>query len=292
MELWTEVRTVLFVGRLGTVRAAAEAMGVHRATVSRHIDLLEEHLGAKLFLRHRDGYALTDAGAGLMDVAERVNDALSAFERDLSVAPIDLTGTLKVSAVAKASPVIKAAMKLFCDAHPNARVKFHATTDLPKLETGEAHIAVKAGVKPQHPDYVPISYFSFPIGLYAHRDYLCEHGAPQNVEDLKNHRFVGAASARSDFDLPRHFGDYPLQENVVLESEDPSVIFDAVLEGIGVGLAAKEEASTCPELVEILPTASPLSADVWIITHIDVHRSPLVQSFIECLKAVSPPPLR
>ena len=62
MENWDEIRTAFQVARLGTVSGAAEVLGVHHATVIRHIDALEKRLGAKLFQRHARGLVLTDSG--------------------------------------------------------------------------------------------------------------------------------------------------------------------------------------------------------------------------------------
>lgn len=45
MENWDEVRTAYQVSRLGTVSGAAEVLGVHHATVIRHIDALEARSG-------------------------------------------------------------------------------------------------------------------------------------------------------------------------------------------------------------------------------------------------------
>ena len=59
MDKWAELRTAYQVARLGTVSAAAEMLGFHRATVNRHIDVLEAALGARIFIRHARGYALT-----------------------------------------------------------------------------------------------------------------------------------------------------------------------------------------------------------------------------------------
>ena len=47
---------------MGTVSGAAQALGVHHATVIRHIDALEGRLGVKLFQRHARGYTPTEAG--------------------------------------------------------------------------------------------------------------------------------------------------------------------------------------------------------------------------------------
>ena len=61
MNNWDEVKTALHVARIGTVSGAADVLGVHHATVIRHIDALEEQLGVKLFQRHPRGYTATEA---------------------------------------------------------------------------------------------------------------------------------------------------------------------------------------------------------------------------------------
>ncbi len=63
---WDEIRTAYHVARLGTVSGAAEALGVHHATVIRHIDALEARIGVKLFQRHARGYTPTEAGEDLL----------------------------------------------------------------------------------------------------------------------------------------------------------------------------------------------------------------------------------
>ena len=66
MDNWDEVRTAYQVARMGTVSGAADVLGVHHATVIRHIDALEIRLGAKLFQRHARGYTATEAGTDLL----------------------------------------------------------------------------------------------------------------------------------------------------------------------------------------------------------------------------------
>ena len=51
MENWDEIRTAFQVARLGTVSGAADVLGVHHATVIRHIDALEKRLGTQLMHR-------------------------------------------------------------------------------------------------------------------------------------------------------------------------------------------------------------------------------------------------
>lgn len=288
MELWTEMRTALTVGRLGTVRSAADVLEVHRATVSRHIDTLEERLGAKLFLRHKDGYSLTDAGHSMMQAAEKAEQAIVDFVAGLQTRENGLSGTLKVSAVSRAGQVIRAATQKFCDKHPRANVHFEATSRLPSLETREVDVALRAGRKPTHPDYVVTHYYSFDIALYGHRDYLERVGFPKDEADLERHRFVGRIAAFSDFDLRPSVKEFLIEKRTALDSSDPTMIFDGIIGGLGLGLASKVEARQVPELVEVLPGKTTVLANVWIITHVDAHRSPLVQEFIACLKSVRP----
>lgn len=69
MDNWDEVRTAYQVARMGTVSGAADVLGVHHATVIRHIDAIEARLGVKLFQRHARGYTPTEAGEDLLRVA-------------------------------------------------------------------------------------------------------------------------------------------------------------------------------------------------------------------------------
>ena len=74
VDTWDEIRTAYQVARLGTVSGAAEVLGVHHATVIRHIDALEKRLGAKLFQRHARGYTPTEAGQELLKVAQTTEE--------------------------------------------------------------------------------------------------------------------------------------------------------------------------------------------------------------------------
>lgn len=52
MDKWTELRTAYKLAKLGTLSETARDMGIHRSTVMRHIDVLEESLGVVLFQRN------------------------------------------------------------------------------------------------------------------------------------------------------------------------------------------------------------------------------------------------
>ena len=56
---WDDLRAFLALARLGSLRRAAETLGVTQPTVQRRIRMLEADLGLPLFVRERDGHRLT-----------------------------------------------------------------------------------------------------------------------------------------------------------------------------------------------------------------------------------------
>ncbi|MFC6051240.1 LysR family transcriptional regulator, partial [Methylobacterium hispanicum] len=67
---WDDLRFFLAVARTGTLTAAALLTGTEHTTVARRIQALEEGLDRSLFHRSNLGFALTEAGEGLLATAE------------------------------------------------------------------------------------------------------------------------------------------------------------------------------------------------------------------------------
>ena len=66
------------VAREGSLRRAAETLGISQPSISAQVRQLEEALGEKLFRRSGRGLALTDAGV--------TNEALDIYRRGIEVA--------------------------------------------------------------------------------------------------------------------------------------------------------------------------------------------------------------
>jgi molybdate transport repressor ModE-like protein len=89
MEL-AHLRYFREVARLGSMTAAARALGLSQPTLSVAVRQLEEELGAALLQRHRGGASLTAAGAEMLRHADevfalldRAAAAIAGLERDL-----------------------------------------------------------------------------------------------------------------------------------------------------------------------------------------------------------------
>jgi DNA-binding transcriptional LysR family regulator len=73
------LRAFIAVAEESSVTRAAARLHISQPPLSRHIRQLEEELGITLFLRHRQGVKLTEAGAGLLEKAKVLAAAASDF---------------------------------------------------------------------------------------------------------------------------------------------------------------------------------------------------------------------
>lgn len=286
MDKWTELRTALFVAKLGTVSAAADALDIHRATVNRHVDALEEALGARIFLRHARGYTLTEAGEDVLRVAQKADDLVSDMSSRVQGRSTRLEGEIKVTLLPNFANVIMEPLVQFRQENPGCRVTVQASEDLARLEYAEAHIALRAGPKPENPDYVVQSFGDINIGLYAHRSYLARHPAPQTVAELSDHAFILAPDAtRGRAPFWEWVDQHVPAGAVAVASEHYRVREEATFGGLGVGFLTAVEAQGRADMDRVLPEAANWSVPLWLVAHVDLHRTEKVQAMLACIKA-------
>lgn len=283
MDNWDEIRTAFHVARLGTVSGAADVLGVHHATVIRHIDALEKRLGARLFQRHARGYTPTEAGRDLLQVAQATDDQFAQLAGRLRGQGGEVSGELTVTSVALLSPWLTPVLASFQALHPGLVVRFLTDERVFRLEYGEAHVALRAGSAPEEPDNVVRPFARIRQGLYAARSYADRHGLPQSEAELATHDFVG-------FDGPpkahflRWLHDRVPADRIVWRGTDLRVLPHAVRAGVGIGFVQVSEAARDPDLVEALPRLPEWDSQVWLVTHVDLHRTPKVQAFLTHLR--------
>src|SRR4030095_5385158 len=77
---WDDVRYFLAVARGGSVRAAAERLGVYHSTVLRRLAQCVESLGARMFEKLPSGYRLTAAGEEVLQLANQMEASSHQLE--------------------------------------------------------------------------------------------------------------------------------------------------------------------------------------------------------------------
>jgi DNA-binding transcriptional LysR family regulator len=285
MEHWDEVRTAYQVAREGTVSGAAEVLGVHHATVIRHIDALEARLGVKLFQRHARGYTPTESGEDLARVAQATDDQFQQLVGRIRGRGSEVSGELMVTSIIELSDFVVPVLTEFKEEYPDVIVRYLTDTRLFRLEYGEAHVAIRAGNAPDEPDNVVQPLTKLRIGLYAAKTYVDRHGLPEEEPDLPRHSYVGNDNPDGRAPFQQWLRSRVPYDRVVFRATDTSSMIAAVRSGAGIGFMPVALGEADPTLVEVMPPKDEWSAQLWLVTHVDLHRTAKVQALLGHLKA-------
>jgi DNA-binding transcriptional LysR family regulator len=284
MENWDELRTAYQVARLGTVSGAAEVLGVHHATVIRHIDALEGRLGVKLFQRHARGYTSTEAGRDLLTVAQTAEEQFAQLTNRIKGQGETVQGELIVTSISGMSQLLGPVMAGFQAAWPDVIIRYLTDMRLFRLDYGEAHVAIRAGSIPEEPDNVVQPLVRICTGLYASRSYAAAYGLPATEADFAAHRFIVADSDAARAPFYRWLRSVAPESSLTFRTSEPAASERALRDGAGIGFLAAYKAAGDPDLVEVLPIREEWESPLWIVTHVDLHRTRKVQAFVSHLK--------
>ena len=284
MDNWDEIKTAYQVARLGTVSGAAEVLGVHHATVIRHIDALESRLGVRLFQRHARGYNPTEAGQDLLRVAQATDDQFNQLAGRIKGGGKEVSGELVVTSLIDIAPRLVPVLADFQRAYPEVVLRYLTGERLFRLEYGEAHVAIRAGKAPDQPDNVVQQFRDLRVGLYASSAYIAAHGRPDGLDSLAEHHFVAGDSDESRAPFQQWLRQHVPARRLTFRSSDTRALRDAILAGAGIGFLPAFEADLNPDLVEMYPAQPGWTAPLWLVTHVDLHRTTKVQTFLGFLK--------
>ena len=114
----------------GSFTAAAQELGMTKATVSRRIAELEQRLGARLLYRSTRQLTLTEAGEQYYLRCSKAVEELAQAELMLSASQQEVTGTLKLAVpIETGQLVVGRLVANFLQAYPGMKVELELTND-------------------------------------------------------------------------------------------------------------------------------------------------------------------
>ena len=280
---WNQVRTAYHVARLGTVSAAAKFLGLHHATVIRQVTNLEEELGHKLFHRHARGYTPTAAGENLSRIASVNEEQMQGLVGLIQEHGSKVTGELIVTTLHRFNTLVTSWMAMLQKENPSLRIKLIIEDRALRLEYGEAHLAIRAGLKPTEPDNIVKHLLPIQFGMYAHKNYVKEKGNIQSSDDLSRHKYVLHTNIPI-ISIQKWIDDNIPMENVSFKSSDHVALEKAVIDGMGIGLFPTFLALENKDLELVMPLIDEWRSDLWIVTHVDLHRTAKVKACSDLIK--------
>jgi DNA-binding transcriptional LysR family regulator len=270
---WNLVRTFVAVARAGSLAAGARSLGITHPTAARHIQLLEDALGMTLFSRTGQGLVLNDAGKCLDDSAQVMHKSALAFQAasdTMREQPVDRVRISVAEILAELLPDVMMFELRNCS-ETSLSIDMVVTDDLVNLLERDADIALRH-VRPEQQELICKKVGTLDMGIYAHRDYVAEHGMLQE-NNLSQHRFVDGMTR--DY-LSRGAAQRGLELNedqIVLRSDSLPCQRAAVSSGWGVGAFPVWMANTEADWVSVFAQNQAIDIEVWLVGRPEVRDS-------------------
>ncbi|WP_085577443.1 MULTISPECIES: LysR family transcriptional regulator [unclassified Pseudomonas] len=278
---WDDAKVFLAVCRESTLRGAARVLGVDQATVGRRVTALEQSLGAKLFLRTSDGYALTTVGEAALLSVEKMEHSALELERRIQGMDERLSGNVRVSTTdSLAIDFLIPAIARLHELHPDVRVQLDASTQFSSLAKREADIAVR-NARPDDPDLIARRIAHWPVGLFASQAYVDARGVPSPGTAFEGHDLVvyqPYVKAGKEVTLASE----PVGRGRIVAGLSSSLLVRrSIAAGIGVGEIPVYMGER-DGLVRLWPERTrPQAYEVWLVTHADLRHTARVRAVIE-----------
>lgn len=264
---WDVYRTFVEVARDGSLSGAARRLGLTQPTAGRHIDALEQSLGAKLFTRSQRGLTPTSLALELIPYAENMTSAQNALLRAASGEARQDRGTVRLTTSevvgCEVAPIMLAP---FCARYPDIAVELSVSNRAQDLLRRDADIAIRM-VRPKQEALVARRIGTVRVGLYAHRSYVRARGLPQSVDDAAGHRLIGFD--RDELSIASlKGGPLPLRREMFsYRSDNDPALIAALRAGIGIGGLMLGIAARDPDLIPVLPREVMFKLEIWLVMH-------------------------
>lgn len=268
---WDDLRIFLAVGQQGSLNGAAKTIGIHRSTVLRRIDRLEQQIGQRLFDRSSDGVSLTAAGERLFPQAENMADQTAGILRDADIDHGRPAGAIRVGATFNlAFGLLPRPLALFRDNFPEITIDLVATAD---------------GYSPVHPDDIDIAFRtlepgttghdqmigrrlgSLPVALYGSDAYFTNYPPPQDFSEISMHRIVTGGENLAHIAAMRWLAAEMGDTTPVYRASSMLLLLAAARHGVGLACLPRYLGDGETDLRRVADLPPEVGAELWLLRH-------------------------
>lgn len=284
------VRLAVFakVAEVKSFTKAAEALGLSKSAVSKHVAGLEERLKARLLQRTTRRLSLTEVGTALFARAQRIVAEVEEAERAVTTLSTEPRGTLRVSApmsfgVRHLGPLVAE----FMARYPELNVEMILNDRMVDIVEDGFDLAIRIA---KLPDSSLIARKLCPGRrvVCASPAYWRRHGIPKTPADLKGHNCLMYTYLLSPGELRFDGPAGPLTIPVAgtLHSNNGDILRSAALAGIGFYFAPTflvGDDVRAGRLERVLPEYDDTSLSIYAVYPHNRHLSAKVRAFIDFL---------
>jgi LysR family transcriptional activator of dmlA len=191
------------VARKASFSAAADALSVSAAYVSKRVNMLEADLGTRLFHRSTRRVAITEAGERVYAWAEKILDDVDRLVEDVSTTRRVPRGTLRVSSsFGFGRHVVAPALARLTERYPQLSVRLDLFDRIVDVAGEGFDLDIRIG------DEIASHLIAKRLAsnhrvLCAAPAYLQRHGAPRQLADLGSHQCLAIKERDHPFGIWR-----------------------------------------------------------------------------------------
>lgn len=273
---WDDIRYFLAVSRTGSIRGAANKLGVNHSTVSRRIAQLEEKLAVRLFEKLPTGYVITPAGEEIFDLAEHMEEQANALERRVYGRDTSLTGKLRVTLPQPlATHLIMPDLVSFARCNPDIELEIVTSYETLNLTRRQADVAIRLvyeNLSP--PDHLyGRRIVSVYRAVYISKDLFKQFNTTANTSSL------AWIIKEEDGPLPGWAKQSKTSTATTYTVSDLQTQITATREGLGASILPCFIGDNDPSLKRMYADSTMLYGELWMLTHSDIRNTPKIRAF-------------
>ena len=239
MNEFRVIATFVRAANLGSIRRAAIDLGVTPQAASQAIMQLEQHLGLQLFHRTTRKLSLTVDGERLLERSQAAYQTLNEALAGTREATDQVSGVLRVSGPRSMSnSSMWPLFGEFCQAYPGVRLELQLDDHFSNKVDERIDVGFRGGAAPEG-RLVARQLFPIQHIICGAPDYLRQHGVPDSIEALAQHRRTGYRQPNTGKIAPWEF---QIGDEIVYREIDADVYVNdseseaqAVAAGLGIG---------------------------------------------------------
>lgn len=194
MDRFHAIHVFTRVADLGGFAVAARSLNMSPPAVTRMVSLLEDHLGARLFVRTTRSVMLTESGRRFLDDAKRILQDLEHAERAAVGSYVEPKGLLNITAsVMFGQMYITPLLAEFLTQFPNIHARTLFVDRVVNLIDEGVDVGIRIG-ELSDSSLMAVRCGSVRQVVVASPEYLDKAGEPTTPEDLARHDVINASA--------------------------------------------------------------------------------------------------
>lgn len=274
---WDDLRVFLAAARSSSFSGAGLRVGMDATTIARRVQRLESTVGATLFVRSPQGLQLTSAGARVLEASLQAETAVEGAEA-VNPGVGGPFGSVRLStSEGLGTQILAPALPDLTRSRPGLIVELVASPGFLSPSTREADIAVTLS-PPESARLTVERLTDYHLGLYASEAYLQENGAPENRDQLANHRLVGYIDDLLYSPELRYLSEVKPGLHAGIVSSSIRAQLEIIQAGGGVGVLPAFMASGATRLRPVLVDDVRLTRTFWVAVHNDLKSTQRIKA--------------